>query len=68
MKQELIKDFKTYTRMKDITIKLISSLHLKLILLKISKIIIFNHFVNDDIKETTSFNNFFDFLYYYYFL
>lgn len=53
--------------MKDITIDFISSLHAESVLLKVMSKTIFNHFVNDDIKEAASFKNLFEFLYNHYF-
>lgn len=67
MKQKLIKDFETYTRMKNIATKSISSSCLKFALSKTSKNIVFNHFMNDDIKDADSFKDLLNFLHHYYF-
>lgn len=69
MKQKVIKEFKTYSRMKNIVTELISISYFESALSKTDlDHYIFSHFVNDDIKNVATFEDLYNFLHDHYFL
>ena len=67
MRQKLTERFNIYIKFKDITTEFILIFQKKLTLLKTISKFVFTYFVNDNIKETKSFETLFQFLHNHYF-
>lgn len=68
MRQELTEELDTYFKLKDIVTDEISDLSLKLTLSDVFLEMIFTHFVDDDVSETSIFEALLRFLHKHYFL